>query len=310
MVYTVTLNPALDLSAAAGPVIPGGVARYGAGDFVAGGKGVNVSRLLTSLVVENRALGVCAGFTGWEVERQLREDGCAADFIRLTAGCTRINLKLRGVDGEVTELNGEGPQVPLSALEEVGAKCAALGTGDALVLAGSLPSGLPGDAYARLLDTVEGKGVLTVVDATGEALRQALGRKPFLVKPNMQELGEFFGAEVGSAAQAAEYARELQNCGVRNVAVSMGARGALLAAEDGRCLFCRAVQGEAVSAVGAGDSLVAGFLFGWNLHGTLEGALHWGVAAGCATAFTAGIASGDAVKRLYPQVGSPHVTGI
>ncbi len=304
MVYTVTLNPALDLTAPAGPVQMGGLARFGQGPFVAGGKGINVSRLLTSLGVENRALGVIAGFTGDEVERQLREAGCCVDLLPLPDGCTRINLKLQG-EGGVTEINGEGPAVPLAVLDQLGGKCAALGEGDFLVLAGSLPGPLPRDAYARLLARV-GPGVRAVVDAAGEALGAALAFRPFLVKPNVQELAGFFGTEIETAAQAADYACELRRMGAQNVVVSMGEKGALLVGEDGRRLFCRAARGEVVSAVGAGDSLVAGFLYGWGLHGHGEGALRWGVAAGCATAFTAGIAAGDEVKKRFAEVGNPY----
>ncbi len=305
MVYTVTLNPALDLSAPAAPA-SGGAARYGQGDFIAGGKGINVSRLLTSLWVENRALGFLGGFTGQEVERQLAAQGCKTDFLPLPAGCTRINLKLLGGDGGVTELNGDGPEIPLPFLEKLEEKCAALGPGDGLVLAGSVPPSLPRDVYVRLLGQAAEKGVLTVVDASGEALKAVLCRRPFLIKPNLQELEELFQVEIATVSQAAEYAGMLREMGAQNVVVSMGEKGALLADSTGRRLFCRAARGEAVSAVGAGDSLVAGFLYGWSLHGTGEGALRWGVAAGCATAFTAGIAQGDMVKKLYPLVGNPY----
>lgn len=305
MVYTVTLNPALDM-AAEGAAQPGGVSRYGRGSFLAGGKGVNVSRLLTSLGVENRALGLCAGFTGDEAVRQLEAAGVATDFLRLPEGCTRINLKLRGPDGCVTELNGDGPAVPPEALGQIAGKLTGLRPGDSLVLAGSIPSSLPQDAYARLLDAVEGKGAQAVVDTTGKALETVLRCHPFLVKPNLQELEGFFGVGISTIPQAAVYACRLVELGAGHVVVSMGEKGALLADASGRRLFCRAAHGEAVSAVGAGDSLVAGFLYGWQLHGTGEGALRWGVAAGCATAFTEGIALGEAVKRIYPLVGTPY----
>lgn len=304
MVYTVTLNPALDLTAPCGPIVSGGITRYGQGSFLAGGKGVNVTRLLTSLGVENRALGFIAGFTGEEAERQLRGDGCVVDFLRLPEGCTRINLKLLGEEA-VTEINGEGPPIPLSALDKLAEKLTALTPGDTLVLAGNVPASLPPDAYGRLLSQTP-QGVQTVVDTEGEALRLVLPYRPFLIKPNLQELSDFFAAEITNVAQAADYAGELQRLGAQNVVVSMGEKGALLVDSTGRRLFCRAPRGEAVSAVGGGDSLVAGFLYGWQLHGTTEGALHWGVAAGCATAFTTGIATGDDVKGFYPQVGSPH----
>lgn len=305
MIYTVTLNPALDLCAPAARD-SGGAARYGQGSFTAGGKGINVSRLLTSLGVGNRALGFLGGFTGREVERQLAAQGCETDFLPLPAGCTRINLKLRGEDGGVAELNGDGPEIPLALLEKLLEKCAALGRGDGLVLAGSVPASLPKDVYARMLKQIEGRGVLTVVDAAGEALKASLPHRPFLIKPNLQELEELFQEEITTAAQAAGYAGRLRDMGAQNVVVSMGEKGALLADSTGRRLFCRSARGEAVSAVGAGDSLVAGFLYGWGLHGTGEGALRWGVAAGCATAFTEGVAQGDMVKRLYPLVGNPY----
>ena len=300
MVYTVTLNPALDM-AAPGGFSAGGVARYGQGAFLAGGKGINVSRLLTALGVGNLALGLCAGFTGREVARQLEAAGIPAELLFLEEGCTRINLKLQEPGGPVVELNGEGPQVPLSALEQIGERCRALGPGDFLVLAGSIPGSLPRDAYARLLSYVEGRGVYTVVDAAGEALGAVLPCRPFLVKPNQQELGEFFGGEVSTIGQAAKYAGELRRMGAQNVVVSLGGQGALLAGDGGQ-LFCRAAQGEAASTVGAGDSLVAGFIYGWGLHLSAGESLRWGVAAGCATAFSQGIASGEAVKALYPRI--------
>ncbi len=209
MVYTVTLNPALDLSAPAAPA-SGGAARYGQGDFIAGGKGINVSLLLTSLGVENCALGFLGGFTGQEVERQLAAQGCKTDFLPLPAGCTRINLKLLGGDGGVTELNGDGPEIPLPLLEKLLEKCDALGQGDMLVLAGSVPASLPRDIYVRLLGQAAEKGVLTVVDASGEALKAVLCRRPFLIKPNLQELEELFQVGIATVSQAAEYAGMLQ----------------------------------------------------------------------------------------------------
>ena len=303
MIMTVTLNPALDLTAPSGPLTPGGVCRYEQAPFLAGGKGIHVTRLRTALGVPNKALGFLAGFTGRETERQLIEEGCAADFIHLPEGCTRVNLKLIGEEG-ATELHGQGPPVSLSALEELMEKCAALSPGDTLVLAGSVPSSLPEDAYGRILRRLP-QGVHSVVDAAGEALGCALAYRPFFIKPNLQELSDFFSAQIESVGEAAHYARELQHLGAQNVVVSLGEKGALLVGADGRCLFCRAAKGQVLSAVGAGDSLVAGFLYGWRLHGHGEGALRWAVAAGCATAFSHGIATGEQVKALYPQVGNP-----
>lgn len=305
MINTITLNPAIDYTISPERFEKGEINRYADCSHRPGGKGVNVSLLLTSLGVENTALGVAAGFFGQEIIRLLEQAGCKTDFLFLREGHSRINLKIRA-SGEETDLNGQGPGVPLETVDRLGEKLSALKPGDGLVLAGSVPTSLPSDTYARLLKQVEGKELLTVVDAAGEALLAALPCRPFLIKPNLEELGEVFHTEVRDAADAGECARALMELGARNVAVSMGEKGALLACEDGRSLFCRAAKGETVSTVGAGDSFVAGFLYGWKLYGTPEGALRWGVAAGSATAFSHGIASGELVKGLYPRVGNPQ----
>lgn len=306
MVHTVTLNPAIDYIVSPERFEKGEINRYAACSYGPGGKGVNVSLLLTSLGMENRALGVAAGFSGREIVRLLEEAGCRTDFLFLPEGHSRINVKVCTPGGEETDVNGDGPVIPGEAVERLEEKLAALGPEDILVLAGSVPPSLPVDVYARLLDRVRDSGALSVVDATGEALLRALPYRPFLIKPNLEELGELFGTRIGDVTGAKEHARALQDLGARNVVVSMGDMGALLAEEGGRFLFCRAVRGDTVSTVGAGDSLVAGFLYGWSLHGTAEGGLRWGVAAGAATAFSKGIASGEGVKRLYPAVGNAH----
>ena len=305
MVYTVTLNPAIDYIVSPAKFSAGEINRYQKAVYGPGGKGANVSLLLSSLGVRNRALGICAGFSGGEIVRLLEERGCETDFVRMPQGHSRINVKVCAPDGEETDLNGDGPDTPPEAVEELLQKLDGLGEGDTLVLAGSIPRSVPGDIYAAMLRRLEGRGVLAVVDATGEALRCILPCRPFLVKPNSDELGELFGVEIPDVGTAKEYAKLLVREGARNVVVSMGDKGALLVGETGQSLFCRAVRGEAVSTVGAGDSLVAGFLYGYGLHGTLQGALQWGVAAGAATAFSKGIASGDAVKALYPRAGNP-----
>ena len=307
MITTVTLNPALDCYLSAEQVETGAINRYGEYRFRPGGKGINVSLLLSSLGMETVALGIAAGFTGKELIRLVEQEGCPADFTLLPQGVTRINIKVRTTEGEETDFNGAGVPLPTEALEELRQKLSRLQPGDGLVLAGSLPPSLPKDAYARLLEHVQGKGILTVVDTAGEALEAALPCRPFLIKPNLEELGELFGMELTETAAVAECAEELQKRGARNVAVSMGHRGALLLCEDGRRLFCHAVRGEAVSTLGAGDSFVAGFLYGWQLHGTMEGALRWAVCAGSATAFSAGLASGNEVRQLYPKVGNVHM---
>ncbi len=304
MVYTVTLNPSIDYSVSPQKLELGKINRYEKGGYAPGGKGINVSLLLTSLGVRNRAMGFCAGFTGEELVRLLEEAGCETGFLRLSQGHSRINFKARTPQGLETDLNGEGPSVTEEELQRLLRELSGLREGDLLVLAGSAPASLGKNVYARMLEALAPTGVQAVVDAAGESLRAALAFRPFLVKPNQEELGELFGVEISHAAAAKEYALRLLDLGAQNVVVSMGGKGALLVGSGGQSLFCRAPKGECVSTVGAGDSLVAGFLYGLSLHGTLEGALRWGVCAGSATAFTQGIASGDEVKALYPLAGN------
>ena len=306
MIATVTCNPALDILVRPRRFSPGEINRYGAGMCQPGGKGINVSLLLHSLGVETKALALAGGFTGREIARLLEERGCPGDFVWLPQGDSRINLKICPPGGGETQLNGEGPQIPEEAVERLERKLSALGPGDGAVLAGSLPASLPQDLYARLMKPLVKNGVEVAVDTTGEALLAALPCRPFLVKPNLEELEELFSVKLTGLAEIKEQARELQRLGARNVVVSLGAGGALLLEEGGRSLFCHGVRGQAVSTVGAGDSLVAGFLYGWQLHGTLEGGLRWGMAAGAATAFSPGIATGEQVKALFPQVGNPQ----
>ena len=306
MIATVTLNPALDYLVRPAAFALGEINRYAGYACEPGGKGINVSLLLSSLGAETKALAIAAGFSGVEVARLLEERGCPADFLFLPQGQTRINVKVSPPGGPETDLNGEGPAIPPATLDRLSEKLASLTPGDMVVLAGSVPPSLPREAYGRLLAPLAGRGIPAVVDTTGEALLAALPYRPFLVKPNLEELGELFSTRLSTVEEAKEYAKQLQKMGARNVVVSMGAKGALLLEEGGHCLFCHGVRGETVSTVGAGDSLVAGFLYGWQLHGTLEGAFRWGMAAGAATAFSAGIATGEEVKRLYPQVGNPY----
>lgn len=306
MIYTVTCNPAIDYVISLEQCVPGTIHRYQSSTYGPGGKGVNVSLLLTSLGVRNAALGIAAGFSGHEAVRLLEEAGCATDFLFLEQGHSRINVKVCTPGGEETDFNGEGPQTSPQEFEAFLEKLSGLSAGDTLVLAGSIPASLPADVYARIMALLAPKGVEFVVDATGNTLLEALAYRPFLIKPNHEELGELFGLEITDAQGAKACAKLLQDKGARNVVVSMGSAGALLVEEGGNALFCHSVKGETVSTVGAGDSLVAGFLYGYGLHGTLEGALSWGVAAGGATAFSKGIASGEQVKALYAKVSKPH----
>lgn len=307
MIYTVTFNPAIDYVVRLdAPLEVGQVNRACGEDCVLGGKGINVSGVLAQLGCPSVALGFVAGETGAWLERGLAAQGLHTDFVHLENGMTRINVKIKAA--QETELNGAGPDIPDEALQELEEKLDSLTENDVLILAGSIPASLPQDVYERLLARLDGRGVRCVVDATRALLVNVLPYHPFLIKPNDQELCQLFGVEGPlTALEAKEYAQQLRHMGARNVVVSLGAKGALLAQEGGPCLFCHSVRGEAVSTVGAGDSLVAGFLYGLGLHGTLEGGLKWGVAAGAATAFREGIATGDQVKAQFPAVGNPHV---
>ena len=306
MIYTVTFNPAIDYVVRLdAPLEVGEVNRAQGEDCVLGGKGINVSGVLAQLGCESVALGFVAGETGAWLERGLAAQGLKTDFVHLENGMTRINVKIKA--GQETELNGAGPAIPESALQQLEAQLDKLAEGDILILAGSIPASLPQSVYERLLARLQGRGVRAVVDATRDLLVNVLPYHPFLIKPNLEELCQLFQAEGPlTTLEAKEYAKELQRMGARNVVVSLGEKGALLLEESGRCLGCRSPRGQAVSTVGAGDSLVAGFLYGCQLHGTLEGGLKWGVAAGAATAFQEGIATGSQVKAQFPAVGNPH----
>lgn len=297
MVYTVTLNPALDCYLSPDTFTAGADHRYRECRFLPGGKGINVSLLLHSLGVETIAAGIAAGFTGRELAAALERAGCPADFLFLEQGSTRINIKIIPPHEPETSLNGAGPAVSMEDLGRLAEKLRALAPGDFLVLSGSLPTGLPSDAYAWLAGQAP-QGVQVVVDASGPALPASLKAGPFLVKPNLEELGAAFGVELSTQEEALPYARRLREMGARNVAVSMGGRGAFLLTEEGAVLHRDALPGKAVSAVGAGDSLVAGFIYGWLQSKNYESALDWGVTAGAATAFTQGLASGEEVLAL------------
>lgn len=296
MVYTVTLNPALDCFLDAPEFSAGRDSRYGQCRFLPGGKGVNVSLLLNSLGIPSTALGMAAGFTGRELVRLLEEAGCPADFAFLPDGHTRVNIKI--LSREETGLNGGGPEMSLASLRPLEERLSRLAPGDFLVLAGSLPRGLPHTVYTKLMEALP-RGVKTVVDTAGPALKEAAGARPFLVKPNLDELGELFGVKLEEPEEALPYARRLQQAGAEQVIVSMGGKGAMLLAPGGEAVVRQALPGKQVSSVGAGDSMVAGFLYGWIKTGDPERALDWGMAAGAATAFREGIADGAQVSRLY-----------
>lgn len=300
MVYTVTLNPALDYVIHIEDFQTGEINRTQREEIQFGGKGINVSTVLTRLGVENTALGFLAGFTGQALAEGLRKNGIQTDFIWLTEGLTRINVKIKA--GEETELNGRGPVIPSAALDELFQKLDRLQSGDVLDLSGSIPTSLPDDIYQQILRQLEGRGILTVVDAAGELLCAALPYRPFLIKPNHHELGEIFGQTPVTDQELTACAKKLQKQGARNVLVSMAGEGSLLLDETGACHRLGVPRGTVRNSVGAGDSMVAGFLAGWLKTGDYETAHRMGAAAGSATAFSDGLATEAKVLALLDML--------
>ncbi len=298
-VYTVTLNPSLDYTVSVEHFRLGYTNRTESELLTVGGKGINVSTVLKNLGIESTALGFVAGFTGQEAIRQLTKRGIESGLIPLEEGLTRINVKLQSVEG--TEINGQGPDIPGEKLAMLVEQLSKLKAGDVLFLSGSIPPSLPGDIYRQMMERLA-EGVMTVVDASGELLTRVLPLHPFLIKPNHHELGEIFGVTLTDRASTIPYAKKLQEMGARNVLVSMAGGGAALAAEDGSIYEAPAPEGRLVNGVGAGDSMAAGFVAGWLDKGDYGYAFHMGLAAGSATAFSEGLATGEEIRNLLRRI--------
>lgn len=301
MIYTVTCNPSLDYRLELSRLVPGETNRVQRTGMLAGGKGLNVSMVLHNLGLDSTALGFTAGFVGEEISRRMAQSGCRCEFIQLPDGCSRINVKLSG-ETESTELNAPGPDIPQSAQDAMTKRLQALQPGDLLILAGSVPPSMPENSYAAWLAQLESKQLTTIVDAAGEALRTALPCRPFLVKPNHHELGALFDTEIRTPAMAAEYGRRLQKMGARNVLVSMSGDGAVLCAEDGRIYRQAAARGKVKNDVGAGDSMIAGFVAGWLRTKDYVKALQMGAAAGAASAFSDGLAKAAEIEAIRSRM--------
>ena len=300
MVYTVTFNPSLDYIVSVDDFKLGLTNRTSSELMLPGGKGINVSTVLMNLGIENTALGFTAGFVGKEIIRRLHEMGVKSEFIQISEGVSRINLKLKSIDG--TEINGAGPVISKDKVEELMKKLEELGEGDVLFLAGSIPSSMPDDMYEQIMARLDGKGVMIVVDATKDLLVNVLKYHPFLVKPNNHELGQMFGRKLKTEDEIIECAKELQDRGAVNVLVSMAGDGALLVAEDGHVYKEGVCRGTVKNSVGAGDSMVAGFLAGYLEKGDYEYALKLGTASGGATAFSYGIGTKELIMELLGQL--------
>ena len=300
MICTVTFNPSLDYIVSVEDFKLGLTNRTSSELLLPGGKGINVSTVLMNLGIENTALGFTAGFVGDEIIRRLQEMGVASDFIQIADGISRINVKLKSIDG--TEINGAGPVIEENKVEELMKKLEKLGEGDVLFLAGSIPSSMPDDMYEQIMKKLDGKGVMIVVDATKDLLVNVLKYHPFLIKPNNHELGEIFGVELKTREDVVPYGKKLQEKGARNVLISMAGEGAVLVAEDGQVFEEPAPKGQLVNGVGAGDSMVAGFMAGWMEKKDYEHAFHMGIAAGSASAFSENLATKEEINKVYQQI--------
>lgn len=299
MIYTVTFNPAIDYIVHTGQMQVGQVNRSQGEELYFGGKGINVSFVLHELGLPSKALGFVAGFTGAAIEAGIQEQGIATDFVHLDSGFSRINVKIKS--SEETELNGQGPNISEAAVAELFEKLNQLQDGDVLILAGSIPNTMPADSYEKILAHLSDQKIKVVVDATKDLLLNVLPYHPFLIKPNNHELGELFGVTLHSIEEIATYAKKLQEMGAQNVLISMAGDGALLIDETGKQHVCGVCKGTVKNSVGAGDSMVAGFVAG-SMQGDYEAALKLGTAAGGATAFSEGLAQRAEIERLLQQL--------
>jgi 1-phosphofructokinase len=300
VIYTVTFNPSLDYIVSVKDFRPGMTNRTSSELMLAGGKGINVSIVLGNLGIKSTALGFIAGFTGDEIVRRLHNSGINSEFIKINDGISRINIKLKSIDG--TEINGQGPHIDSSHIEQLMNRLRRLESGDVLVLAGSIPAGISDNIYKDIMDMLKDKGVQIVVDATSRLLTNVLEYKPFFIKPNQHELGDIFNVTLNTQEEVIPYALELKKMGAVNVCVSMGGKGAILVADDGNVYKAKAPDGILKNSVGAGDSLVAGFLSGWIEKKDYEYAFRKGVATGSASAFSERLATNGEVNGLIGKV--------
>ncbi|MDD4700295.1 MAG: 1-phosphofructokinase [Oscillospiraceae bacterium] len=305
MIYTVTFNPALDYVLKVDKFCEGITNRSNNEYIYPGGKGVNVSVVLSALGIESRCLGFVSGFTGEKIKELLHDCGCMTDFIDLNSGCSRINVKIQST--VESEINATGPEISAVALDSLIEKLRILKSGDTICLAGSVPKTVPSSIYESILKELSGKAVRSVVDASGELLLKVLKYKPFLIKPNIQELEEIFNASFESYSDVENYAQKLIQMGAQNVLVSMGADGAILTTSEGKIYRGIAPTGVLKNSVGAGDSMVAGFLAGYDLTKNYEQALKLSVASGSATAYADWLSSKEDIIELLDE---PSIFGL
>ncbi len=299
MIYTVTLNPAIDYIMRMDELHMGITNRSNSEEYYCGGKGINVSLVLAELDIPSTALGFIAGFVGDAIDKWVANTYVTTDFIRLRDGISRINVKIKA--GEETEINGQGPNISEDELEALMMKVDHIQDGDTLVLAGSIPNTLPDDTYERMLERISEKDVRIVVDATKQLLVNSLKYKPFLIKPNRQELSEIFDADVKTKEDIVTYAKKLQEMGARNVLISLGGDGAMLVDEDGQIHEAGVINEPVVNTVGSGDSMVAGFVAGYEMKNSYSYALTLGSVCGNATAFLPWLATKEKINELLEK---------
>lgn len=305
MVYTVTFNPSLDYIVSVDNFTLGMTNRTSSELMLPGGKGINVSIVLNNLGIENTALGFVAGFTGEEIVRMLKDDGIQSNFVKLRQGNSRINLKIKNIDG--TEINGQGPDIGSEQVQGLMEQLDALSEEDVLVLAGSIPATMPDDIYQQIMKRLSGRNITIAVDATKDLLLNVLEYHPFLIKPNHHELGEIFDVELSEWEDVIPYAKKLQERGARNVLVSMGGKGAVLLAENGEVMAGEAAKGEVKNTVGAGDSMVAGFMAGWMKEKSYEEAFRMGLASGGASACSERLATKQEIEQEREKTRIQHL---
>lgn len=300
MIYTVTFNPSLDYIVKVNNFKLGAVNRTTREDIYAGGKGINVSIVLSNLGYKSKALGFTAGFTGNEIERRVNEKGIDSEFIKLNEGLSRINVKMKS--NEESEINGNGPNITKEALNKLFSKLNTLESGDILVLAGSIPSSLPSDIYEKIMAFLKDKNIKIVVDATKDLLLNVLKYNPFLIKPNNHELGEMFNVELKNDDEIIYYGKKLLDMGAENVLISMAGDGAIFLSKNGEVFKSGVPKGVVKNSVGAGDSMVAGFIAGYLKENDLNKAFKMGVATGSASAFSEELATKDEVENLLKEL--------
>lgn len=300
LIYTLTLNPSIDYVVHLDSFISGMTNRTIAESYCIGGKGINVSCILSELGIKSTAWGFTAGFTGDEIEKALVKKGIYSEFIRLKNGISRINIKIKA--DEESEINGQGPHITDEELQQLLLMTDRISDGDTVVLAGSIPKTVADDIYERILAKLKNRNIMTVVDATGKLLLNCLKYEPFLIKPNRQEISEIFSAKIENFEEIEMYAKKLMQMGARNVIVSLGGDGAFLFAEDGKIYHSGTLEEKVLDTVGSGDSMVAGFVAGFEQTGDYGYALKLGTACGNATAFSQGLAKKEKIYEVLEKL--------